>query len=122
MKLFYLLPIALNAGRIPTSKQDSSKIRKWIPNPTESDAGIYSESEINNGLGLFENDIIENQSDFNIQTDLTYRWPDGKLYIDVGTDVSPNVVGVLHQVSPSTVLSNLILYQRRYGNWKPRRT
>ena len=34
----------------------------------------------------------------NIQTDLSYRWPGAKLFVDVLPDVSTNVAGVLHQV------------------------
>lgn len=67
----------------------------------ESEHGIYTEMEYNalQGLDLFEGDIEVNPnlSEKNIQMDLSYRWPSGKIVFEVGDDVTPNVVGVLHQ-------------------------
>ena len=67
-------------------------------NPEESTAGLLDEMEVNKNLNLFEGDI-ETVGEMNIQTDLTFRWPGARLYVDVGEDLSPNVVGVLHQES-----------------------
>ena len=74
------------------------EIRKDERNPEESTAGLLDEMEVNKNLNLFEGDI-ETVGEMNIQTDLTFRWPGARLYVDVGEDLSPNVVGVLHQES-----------------------
>ena len=79
------------------------EIKKDVRNPAESTAGLLDEIEINKNLNLFEGDI-ETIGDMNIQTDLTFRWPGARLYVDVGEDLSPNVVGVLHQESDFIVL------------------
>ena len=51
------------------------------------------------GLDLFEGDIEldEDPANQNVQMDLSYRWPAGKILLEVGDDLTPNVVGVLHQ-------------------------
>ena len=53
--------------------------------------------QINEGLDLFEGDIELGSSEMNTQTDLSFRWPGARLYVDVGADLDHNVVGVLHQ-------------------------
>ena len=72
------------------------EIKKDERKPEESTAGLLDEMEVNKNLNLFEGDI-EIAGEMNIQTDLTFRWPGARLYVDVGEDLSPNVVGVLHQ-------------------------
>ena len=72
----------------------------------EESSGTLDEMSVNEqlNLNLLEGDIIWDESysqganEKNIQKDLTYRWPEGKIYFKIDTDVEPNVVGVLHQV------------------------
>ena len=67
----------------------------------ESSDGLLDEFSINMNAGLidtlFEGDIELETSSANIQKDLTRRWPDAKLFLEIGYEVDPNVVGVLHQ-------------------------
>ena len=68
----------------------------------ESQDGLLNEFEINMNAGLmdslFEGDIeLDDISSANIQKDLTARWPEGKIFLEIGYEVDPNVVGVLHQ-------------------------
>ena len=93
MKLLPLVNVALGA----TVK----KFRSHVVDPTECENGLASEVEINQDidLELIEGDIIPNAQEMNIQTDLSYRWPGAKIYVDVLPEVDYNVVGVLHQVS-----------------------
>ena len=71
-------------------------------NVTESHDGLLNEFEINMNAGLIDT-LVEGDieaDDFetkNIQRDLTHRWPDAKIYLEIGYEVDPNVVGVLHQ-------------------------
>jgi len=105
MRIFHLLPVSLNAARVPKFHKTGNGNFETV----ESDSGVYTEFEINEGLGLYENDIVMSPNEQNVQTDLSYRWPEAKLFIDVGSDVSPNVVGVLHQVKAmNTVICGLI--------------
>ena len=78
----------------------SAQINRDLRHPAECTDGLFDEMEINKGLDLFEGDIeLSNDAngEMNIQTDLTFRWPGARLYVDVGADLNPNVVGVLHQ-------------------------
>ena len=63
--------------------------------------GIKVPEEISEEISRDEFDFFEAQIDVmsekNIQTDLSFRWPGGKLYVDIDPSVAPNVVGVLHQ-------------------------
>merc|ERR1711892_795399 len=78
----------------------SAQINRDLRHPDECTDGLLDEMEINKGLDLFEGDIElskDANGEMNIQTDLTFRWPGARLYVDVGADLNPNVVGVLHQ-------------------------
>ena len=102
MKLLSLASVAL-----------SSQIKRDVRSPTESQAGIYDEMQINEGLNLFEGDIELGPSEMNIQTDLTFRWPGARLYVDVGADLDPNVVGVLHQAIRELEAKSQVRFYRR---------
>ena len=65
------------------------------------------------GLNLFEGDIETDNgiSGQNIMMDLSYRWPQGLIKFDVGTDVTPNVVGVFHQAIRELELKSIIHFK-----------
>ena len=93
MKLLPLVNVALGAT--------FSRFKSHTVDPIECEDGSASELEINEDfdMELIEGDIVPNLNEMNIQTDLSYRWPGAKLYVDVLPEVDYNVVGVLHQVS-----------------------
>ena len=90
-----LLSLSLAAQAVPDIYNAGNDL-------AESQDGLLNEFEINMNAGLmdslFEGDIeLEDVSSANIQKDLTARWPEGKIYLEIGYEVDPNVVGVLHQ-------------------------
>ena len=117
MRLFHFGPLIATAVTAETSWLHSNQIVKEVKNEIRQEevAGIFDEMTINEllDLNLYEGDIILDQGQQvkgqgqdqghvqgqNIQRDLTYRWPNGKIFIEIGQDVEPNVVGVLHQAS-----------------------
>ena len=113
MKLLPLVNVALGAT--------FNRFKSHIVDPIECEDRSASELEINGELDLelIEGDIVPNVNEMNIQTDLSYRWPGAKLYVDVLPEVDYNVVGVLHQVSRYSVsaetVKGLILIPRNRG-------
>ena len=113
MRLFHFGPLIATTVTAETSWLNSNQIVKEVKNEIRQEevAGIFDEMTINEllDLNLYEGDIILDQGQQvkgqdhvqgqNIQRDLTYRWPNGKIFIEIGQDVEPNVVGVLHQAS-----------------------
>lgn len=95
----------------------SHKINESSGTDVESIKGIFTEYDVNNlaGLNLFEGDIETDNgiSGQNIMMDLSYRWPQGLIKFDVGTDVTPNVVGVFHQAIRELELKSIIHFKHR---------
>ena len=92
MKLLPLVNVALGAT--------FRRYKSHTVDPIECEDRSANELEINENLDVepIEGDIVPNVNEMNIQTDLSYRWPGAKLYVDVLPEVDYNVVGVLHQV------------------------
>ena len=61
---------------------------------------------------MFEGDIdLGHDKTRNIQTDLTYRWPEGKMNIEIDPDLSTNVIGVMHQALRELELRSIIRFK-----------
>ena len=84
----------------------------------EIDDDDLDEQQINEllGLDLFQGDIITDEPSTlprqrNALRDLSYRWPDGLLAIEVDPDVSMTVVGSLHQTIREMEARSLISFR-----------
>ena len=130
MRLFHFGPFIATTVAAETSWLNSNQIVKEVKNEIRQEevAGIFDEMTINEllDLNLYEGDIILDQGQQvkgqdqvqgqNIQRDLTYRWPNGKIFIEIGQDVEPNVVGVLHQASHFQYLTSTDQAVNHSGN------